>query len=103
MKRFLILILLGSSLLAGAQNTRQDYLRRYNNLVDRVGPNGVGVETLLDNWAADFPDDDQQMVARFAFCYARSQSNQVIELDKDRYLGNAPILPMTDSLGKKHN
>lgn len=103
MKRILILIFLGCSLLAAAQNTKEDYLRRYNNLVDRVGAAGVGVETLLDNWAAAFPEDDQQMVARFAFCYARSQSNQVIELDRERYLGNAPILPITDSLGKKHN
>ena len=43
------------------------------------------------------------MLARFAFCFARSQSSQVIELDRDRYLGNAPLLPMTDSLGVKHN
>lgn len=104
MKRLLILTaLLCGALLAAAQPTKEDYLRRYGNLVDRVGPAGVGVETLLDNWAAAFPEDDQQMVARFAFCYARSQSNQVIELDRDRYLGNAPLLPMTDSLGVKHN
>ena len=104
MKKILILaVLLGSTLLAGAQTTREDYLRRYNNLVERVGPTGVGVETLLDNWAAAFPEDDQQMLARFAFCFARSQTTQVIELDRDRYMGNAPLLPMTDSLGVKHN
>ena len=104
MKRLIILsALLCGTLLAAAQTTKEDYLRRYGNLVDRVGPAGVGVETLLDNWAAAYPDDDQQMVARFAFCYARSQSSQVIELDRDRYLGNAPLLPMTDSLGVKHN
>ena len=104
MKKILILaVLLGSTLLAGAQTTREDYLRRYNNLVERVGPTGVGVETLLDNWAAAFPEDDQQMLARFAFCFARSQTTQVIELDRDRYMGNAPLLPMTDSLGVQHN
>ena len=104
MKKILILaVLLGSTLLAGAQTTREDYLRRYNTLVERVGPTGVGVETLLDNWAAAFPEDDQQMLARFAFCFARSQTTQVIELDRDRYMGNAPLLPMTDSLGVKHN
>ena len=104
MKRLLILsVLLCGTLLAAAQPTKEDFLRRYNNLVDRVGPTGVGVETLLDNWAAAYPEDDQQMLARFAFCFARSQSSQVIELDRDRYLGNAPLLPMTDSLGVKHN
>ncbi len=96
-------LLLGTCLPAPAQSTKEDYLRRYNNLVERVGPSGVGVETLLDNWAAAFPEDDQQMLARFAFCYARSQTSRVIELEKDRYLGNAPLLPMTDSLGRKHN
>ena len=53
MKRLLILsVLLCGTLLAAAQTTKEDFLRRYNNLVDRVGPTGVGVETLLDNWAA---------------------------------------------------
>jgi hypothetical protein len=104
MKRLLLLAaLLGGALLATAQTSKEDYLRRYRNLVDRVGAAGVGVETLLDNWAAAYPEDDQQMLARFAFCFARSQSSQVIQLDKDRYLGNAPLVPMTDSLGKKHN
>ena len=104
MKKLLILsVLLCGTLLAAAQTTKEDYLRRYNNLVERVGTAGVGVETLLDNWAAAYPEDDQQMLARFAFCFARSQSTQVIELDRDRYLGNAPLLPMTDSLGVKHN
>ena len=104
MKKLLIFAaLLGSTLLASAQPSKEDYLRRYSNLVERVGVAGVGVETLLNNWAADWPEDDQQMVARFGFSFARSQTSQVIELDRDRYLGNAPILPMTDSLGKKHN
>lgn len=104
MKKILILtVLLGSTLVAVAQSTKEDYLRRYTNLVNRVGAAGVGVETLLDNWAADFPEDDQQMLARFSFCFARCQTSQVIELDQERYLGNAPLLPITDSLGKKHN
>ena len=87
-----------------AQTTSpEDYLRRYNNLVQRVGAAGVGVETLLDKWAADYPDDLEMLLARFSFCFTRSESTQVIQLDRDRYLGNAPILPFTDSLGVKRN
>ncbi len=104
MKRFLsIAVLLACSLAALAQTTQEEYLRRYTNLAERVGAAGVGVETLLDKWEADYPDDDQQLLARFAFCFARSQSSRVIQLPQDRYLGNAPILPMTDSLGNKCN
>ena len=104
MKKVLIIAaLLCGTLIAGAQTTKEDYLRRYNNLIERVGTAGVGVETLLDNWAAAFPDDDQQMLARFAFCFTRSQTSQVIQLNKDRYLGNEPLVPMKDSLGNKCN
>ena len=65
MKRFLTLLValvLPLSLLA--QTTQEDYIRRYNNLVNRVGPAGVGVETLLDRWAEDYPDDVQQYLLR---------------------------------------
>lgn len=104
MKKILLFTaLLCVTLLSGAQTSKEDYLRRYNNLVDRVGAAGVGVETLLDNWAEAYPEDDQQMLARFAFCFARCQTSQVIQLPRDRYLGNEPLLQMKDSLGNKCN
>ena len=105
MKRFFTAVILAAAcaLSVSGQTTKEEYLRRYTNLVDRVGAAGVGVETLLDKWEADFPEDDQQLLARFAFCFARCQSSRVIQLPKDRYLGKAPILPMTDSLGNKCN
>ena len=28
-----------------------DYKRRYDILLDRVGPAGVGMETLIENWS----------------------------------------------------
>lgn len=83
--------------------TQQEFLRRYNNLAQRVGPAGVGVETLLDKWAATYPEDVQEKLARFNLCFERSRTPQVIQLEKDRYLGMDPLLPMTDSLGKKCN
>ena len=83
--------------------SQEDYLRRYNNLVSRVGADGVGVETLLDKWAADHPEDINQLVARFSFWFTKCQTSQVIQMDRDRYLGREPIIPMTDSLGRKAN
>ena len=104
MKRTILLCLLAlCPLLCLAQQSQEEYLRRYLNLTQRVGPDGVGVETLLDKWAADWPDDVQQLLARFSFCFTRCRTSSVIQLDRDKYLGNDPILPMTDSLGRKCN
>ena len=103
MKRLLLLTLALLPLCALAQTPQEDYLRRYNNLVERVGPDGLGVETLIDKWEADCPDDIQPLLARFSFCFARSQSSHVIQLDRDRYLGQEPVLPLKDSLGRRCN
>ena len=104
MKKFLFLLfaLLTATALR-AQTPTEDYLRRYNNLVNRVGVSGVGVEPLLDKWAADWPDDTNQLLARFYFCFDRSHTSQVIQLDQNKYLGRDPIIPLTDSLGVVHN
>ena len=86
-----------------AQTPQEDYVRRYNNLISRVGPAGVGVETLLDKWAEEYPDDTQQLLARFSFWFTKAQTTKVIQLPQDRYLGREPLLNMKDSLGRKNN
>lgn len=105
MKRIFVILLSLVTLTALAQETltQEEYLRRYNNLVARVGASGVGVETLLNRWQEAYPDDVQQMLARFSFCYARCQTTRVQQMPLDRYLGKDPLLPMTDSLGNKCN
>ena len=105
MKRLVLLIILAlCPILAGAQQQpKEEYLRRYLNLTQRVGPDGVGVETLLDKWEADWPEDTQQFLARFSFCFTRCRKARVIQLDQDRYLGSEPLIPMTDSTGRKCN
>ena len=91
------------SLCALAQNTSQDYQRRFSNLVERVGYEGVGLETLLDNWEQELPDDPYLWQARFLWCFSRAQTVSYIQLDADRHLGKDPILPYTDSLGRRNN
>ena len=105
MKRILLILLSLATLTATAQETytQEEYLRRYNNLVSRVGAAGVGVETLLNRWQEAYPEDVQQMLARFSFCYTRCQTTKVQQMPLDRYLGREPLLPMTDSLGNKCN
>jgi len=103
----LITIVLGLAFLlplsAQEPYSKEEFLRRYNNLVERVGPAGVGVETLLDRWEAAWPDDTNHMLARFSFCYNRCQTSQLVQMDQDRYLGQPPLVPMKDSLGNKVN
>jgi tetratricopeptide (TPR) repeat protein len=105
MKRILVLLLSLSALCAAAQETytQEEFLRRYNNLTERVGAGGLGVETLLNKWEAAYPDDVQMMLARFSFYFTRCQTTRVEQLPQDRYLGREPLLPMTDSLGNKRN
>ena len=104
MKRILtFLVALALPLTLLAQTSQEDYLRRYNNLVNRVGANGVGVETLLDRWAEDWPDDLSQHLARFTFWFTKAQTSKVVQLPQDRYLGREPLVPLTDSLGRKNN
>ena len=106
MKKILILLVgLVALLPLSAQevDSREEFLRRYNNLVERVGADGLGVESLLDKWAQAWPDDTNQQLARFAFCFTRSRTVRMEQMDRDRYLGQAPLLPMKDSLGNKIN
>ena len=91
------------SLCALAQNTSQDYQRRFSNLVDRGGYDGVGLETLLDNWERALPEDPYLWQARFLWCFNRAQSVSYVQRDADRYLGKEPVLPYTDSLGQRRN
>ena len=63
----------------------------------------MGVETLLDKWAEEYPDDTQQLLARFSFWFTKAQTTKVIQLPQDRYLGREPLLNMKDSLGRKNN
>ena len=106
MKRAILLLsLLVMPLLAMGQEvySQEEFARRYINLVDRVGPAGLGVETLLNKWEAAWPDDEQQLLARFSFCFTRCREVSLVQLDRDRYLGRAPVRPLKDSLGKRQN
>ena len=106
MKRILILLVAAVlPLFASAQDPmpQAEFLRRYTNLVQRVGPAGVGVETHLNKWQETWPEDPQQYLARFRFCFERCRTASIVEMPVDKYLGQAPILPITDTLGVKHN
>lgn len=104
MKRYLIFVLAAVMCLPlSAQKTAEEYSSRYNLLVSRFGATGVGIETLIGKWEADFPDDGDMLKAKFAYYYAKCMSSQVVKKDQKKFMGNAPLLSLDDSLGVKTN
>ena len=99
-KMMLLAAMAGLTLSAGAQTmTQEEYIRRYNNLTARVGASGVGVETLLDKWEADLPEDLEMLTARMLYYYDKCQHSEVVRKDQKRFLGEQPALTLKDSLG----
>lgn len=79
--------------LAGAQ----DFQRRYERLVERVGLCGVGVETLIENWAVAEPDNAEMLTAKFNFWLTKGQGSEVVARSEKKYLGLDPIIALKDS------
>lgn len=77
----------------------QDYERKYNLLVERVGPCGVGVETLLENWAKAEQDNDKMLTAKFNFWLTKGQDTEVVAKSQKKYLGMDAMLALKDSTG----
>lgn len=81
----------------------EEYARRYDLLVSKLGPDGVGIETLLDNWAEIAPDDIRLLTARFSYYFAKSQSTEVVPKAQKKFMGAAPVLTLKDSTGADVN
>ena len=77
----------------------QEFERKYNLLVERVGPCGVGVETLLDNWAKAEQDNDKMLTAKFNFWLTKGQDTEVVSKSQKKYLGMDAMLSLKDSTG----
>lgn len=106
MRKFITLFALSAltALSVAAQNpTSEDFKNRYQLLVSKLGPTGVGIETLLDKWQEAYPEDTDMLTGRFSYYLTKSQSSAVITKDRKHYLGAAPILTLKDSTGKDIN
>ena len=97
MKKLVLMLLALITLSAAAQSER--YRQKYDLLVSQLGPAGVGIETLLDNWAKADSTDVQMLVGRFSYLFNKSRSSHVIEKQEKKYLGMDPILTLKDSKG----
>ena len=78
---------------------RASYKQRYERQVRNVGVVGVGVETILDRWEKDCPDDPEMFKSKFDFNYAKSLSSKVVQNPSSRFLGEKPVLTLKDSTG----
>ena len=86
---------------AAAQTTADEFQARYERLVQRVGYDGVGVETLLDRWGEAFPDDMRVPIGRFNFYYHRGHFTEMGSVPgARRFLGREPVLTLKDSNGQ---
>ena len=83
--------------------TSEEYNRRYETLVGRVGSSGLGVENLLDKWEADHPNDIDMLQARFLYCFDKSGKPDLVLKNQSKFLGEAPMLALKDSLGNDVN
>lgn len=92
-----IAALLLVSLSLSAQTER--FEQRYNLLVSKLGPAGVGIETLLDNWAKADSTDEKLLAARFDYYLVKSRSNEIVKKSTKKYLGMDPLLSLKDTLG----
>ena len=106
MKRILILIVAMQAILpmaAQTKTTQKEYSDRYQLLVSKLGATGVGIETLLQRWEKDYPEDTEMLIGKFAYYLSKSRTDNLEVKEGNRYLGNAPVLTLKDSLGKDVN
>lgn len=80
-----------------------EYVARYNRQVKNVGYSGVGVETILDRWEADYPEDVNPKVGRINYLLDKSQSFEVVKSVDAKYLGKKPIATLKDENGADVN
>lgn len=87
-----------------AQEKGAAYWRqRYETQTRNLGPAGIGVETIIDRWEAELPEDPEAKLARFVYCFYKAQSVNIVEKDAQRFMGRKPALSLKDSLGKEVN
>lgn len=81
----------------------KEFNERYQLLVSKLGPSGVGIETLLDKWEAAYPDDADMLLGKFTYYFSKSQSSAVVAKPQEKFLGEKPVLTLKDTLGNPVN
>ena len=82
-----------------AQTSAQEYLSRYILLANKLGPDGLGIETLIMKWEADYPDDVDMLCAKYNYYSSKCQRAEVVQKNQEKFLGEKPVLSLKDSTG----
>ncbi len=82
-----------------AQTESERYEQRYELLVSKMGPAGIGVETVLNNWEKVDSTNAKMLLGRFSYLFAKARTSQVITRPENKYLGMDPVISLKDSLG----
>ena len=100
MKRVLTVVILMLAAVVSMAQTAEAFRSQCERQMRVAGVAGPGVETVLDKWAAAYPDDPAMLEARFNYYLAKSQSERVLPLvGKKRFLGEEPLFTLRDSTG----
>ncbi len=81
----------------------KEYSDKYDMLVSRLGADGVGIETVLENWEEVDPDNRKLLLAKYSYYITKAQTTSVEYRPGKKYLGKEPLLSLKDSLGKDMN
>ena len=87
------------SLAYAQEETAETYRNRYNLVVSKLGYDGVGVETILNQWAKADSLDVDMLTAKFNYYFTKAQSTEVVVKPQKKYLGADPVLSLKDSTG----
>ncbi len=80
---------------AASKKFSEDYRRQ----VSRLGADGVGIETILNNWEKVDPENRELLLGRYAYYMTKSQSSSYITKPEKKYLGMDALFSLKDSLG----
>lgn len=100
MKRiFTVAVVLLVHILSYAQTDSERYEQRYDLLVSKLGPAGIGVETVLNNWEKVDSLNPRLLLGKFSYLFTKAQTAEIVTRSSKKYLGMDPILSLKDSLG----
>lgn len=96
-------VLLFSAAAPAQTPSQKEFEDRYELLVSKLGPSGIGIETLLDRWSAAYPDDVQMLVGKFSYWFSKSQTIRLVPKDGQKFLGERPYVVLQDTTGRDVN